>query len=239
MPRRCGRKYEAWFNRSMRSSSSGMPIWTCRPQIARRRPTPCRSTRKLCIAAALGGLLRVPAGERVGRCGDRREAVARRDRRDGSRATAADQRAPRRGSRKPGCRPRSASAGIPGSPGRRAAPRIRPASPRGGSPTTSRVARSTRKYSSSMPRVNSGPDSATSGSPHAEDRAGLTERGSRRGQRPLSTWWKKSAQLRLKRSGSSRLSACPVLGRRRAPRSGSCASSGGPVRGTGRPRRRS
>src|SRR5437868_8594923 len=41
----------------------------------------------------------------------------------------------------------------------------------------------------------------------------VTERGSRRGQRPLSTWWKKSAQVRLKRSGSSRLTACPVLGK--------------------------
>src|SRR3984893_10149270 len=40
----------------------------------------------------------------------------------------------------------------------------------------------------------------------------VTERGSRRGQRPLSTWWKNSSQLRLNRSGSSRLSACPVLG---------------------------
>src|SRR5207248_6401386 len=40
----------------------------------------------------------------------------------------------------------------------------------------------------------------------------VTERGSRRGQRPLSTWWKKSAQVRLKRSGSSRLTACPVFG---------------------------
>src|SRR6266446_1469085 len=42
----------------------------------------------------------------------------------------------------------------------------------GGSLTTSRVARSTRKYSSSMPIVNSGPDSNTLDSPHAEDRAG-------------------------------------------------------------------
>src|SRR5580693_4781451 len=41
----------------------------------------------------------------------------------------------------------------------------------------------------------------------------VTERGSRRGQRPLSTWWKKSAQVRLKRSGSSRFTACPVFGK--------------------------
>src|SRR6516165_4751786 len=41
----------------------------------------------------------------------------------------------------------------------------------------------------------------------------VTERGSRRGQRPLSTWWKNSAQLRLNSPGSSRLSACPVLGK--------------------------
>src|SRR6516164_4834797 len=41
----------------------------------------------------------------------------------------------------------------------------------------------------------------------------VCERGSRRGQRPLSTWWKNSAQLRLNRSGSSRLTACPVFGK--------------------------
>src|SRR6516225_10391893 len=41
----------------------------------------------------------------------------------------------------------------------------------------------------------------------------VCERGSRRGQRPLSTWWKNSAQLRLKSSGSSRLTACPVFGK--------------------------
>src|SRR6516164_2967827 len=41
----------------------------------------------------------------------------------------------------------------------------------------------------------------------------VCERGSRRGQRPRSTWWKNSAQLRLKRSGSSRLTACPVFGK--------------------------
>ena len=40
----------------------------------------------------------------------------------------------------------------------------------------------------------------------------VTARGSRRGQRPLSTWWKKSAQVRLNKSGSSRLTACPVFG---------------------------
>src|SRR5262249_31110811 len=41
----------------------------------------------------------------------------------------------------------------------------------------------------------------------------VCERGSRRGQRRLSTWWKNSAQLRLNRSGSSRLTACPVFGK--------------------------
>src|SRR5581483_9788085 len=41
----------------------------------------------------------------------------------------------------------------------------------------------------------------------------VVARGSRRGQRPLSTWWKKSARVRLNRSGSSRLRAWPVLGK--------------------------
>src|SRR5438309_9782429 len=55
----------------------------------------------------------------------------------------------------------------------------------GGSPTTSRVARSTRKYSSSMPRVNSGPGSTTRQSPDAEDRAGL---GARVAPRPAASF---------------------------------------------------
>ena len=41
----------------------------------------------------------------------------------------------------------------------------------------------------------------------------VTERGSRRGQFPLSTWWKKSARVRLNKSGSSMFSACPVFGK--------------------------
>src|SRR5260370_25464187 len=38
----------------------------------------------------------------------------------------------------------------------------------------------------------------------------VTALRSRRGQRPLSTWWRKSAQVRLKRSGSASVTAWPV-----------------------------
>ena len=39
-----GERRRAWFIRSMRSSSSSMPTWTCNPQIIMRRATPCISS---------------------------------------------------------------------------------------------------------------------------------------------------------------------------------------------------
>ena len=166
--------------RSMRSSGSSIPTCTCMPQMTRRRAGAWMVAGQRDIALAIRRLLAVPFGEGMGGGGDRRQAMDCRRPPPRPGAARPARRGPRRGCRRRRCRPRSEPAGIPASPGWAAAPGIRSASPAGGSLARSRLARSTSRYSSSMPRVKLG--SAHAGMPC---KSGCARISSKRGARRL------------------------------------------------------
>src|SRR5260370_3654320 len=159
------------------------------------------------VADTLGGLLLLPSRKWMGRHGNRGHAMARRHRRD------PDPQPPQLGSRfvetcaDPGpdldLRAQKFRAHLGAQQrlelGQHAIGRVAHDVPRRPIDEDTFLLESERKFrfgSHLTPRIEP-----------------VTERGSRRGQRPLSTWWRKSAQVRLKRSGSSRFTACPVFGK--------------------------